>query len=611
MEFKYDLRDLKFITKEWLPTAEVLSCKRFREHFSVDDIDMFLNEAFKVAREVINPINKEGDRIGAKLVDGKVIPAPGYRDVFRFLQQNGWGSSSECIGLEGGMPLVMFKAIYEMTLAACPSIASYLKLTSGAANLLIRFGTEEDKARFLPKMLGGEWQGTMCLTEPGIGSDVGDASSKAFPTDDPRIYKIKGTKMFITGGDAGICDNTVHMLLARPEGGAKGSQGLGLYIVPAIWVNDDGTLGGNNDVATVGLEHKMGLKGQATALLSFGDNDACRGIRVGPAPDKDGNSRGLAMMFHMMNESRIGTGHNANSQAAAAYYYACQYAAERVQGRPFASREGDRVPIIRHEDVKRMLLDMKAHTEGIRAMVFKGFYYLDIQANSDDRERAAAFGELAEIITPLAKCYSSETSIKLIAEAMQVFGGAGYTCDYPVEQYMRDSKVLTIWEGTSFMHANDLVGRKMRMRNGQPFLNWMKTIDDFILNNRHNTGFEKELNALARLLGCVGEIRDLFNSWYADLVNKKNLIPLYSVNALFVCAQAQVAQCLLEQAIIADCKLKESSTGSDDKNYYTGKIAGARYYLNHVVPHAFSLTEVIKSADAGILKCPEETFFIR
>ncbi|MEN6465915.1 MAG: acyl-CoA dehydrogenase [Syntrophaceae bacterium] len=609
MEFKYDLRDLKFIIKEWLPTGDVLSCKRFRENYSVDDIDMFLNEAYKVAREVVNPINKEGDRIGARLVDGKVLPAPGYREAFRFLQQNGWGSSSECIGLDGGMPLIMFKAIYEMTLAACPSLASYLKLTSGAANLLIRFGTEEDRARFLPKMLSGEWQGTMCLTEPGVGSDVGEVASRAFPTEDPRVYKIKGTKMFITGGDAGICDNTIHMLLARPEGGAKGSPGLGLYIVPAVWVNQDGSLGERNDVVTVGLEHKMGLKAQATALLSFGDNDACRGIRLGPLPDAEGSSKGLAMMFHMMNESRIGTGHNANSQAAASFYYASQYAAERVQGRPFASRDGERVPIIRHEDVRRMLLDMKAHIEGLRAMIFKGFFCLDIQANSDDREKAAACGEFAEIITPLVKCYSSETSLKLIAEAMQVFGGAGYTCDYPVEQYMRDSKVLTIWEGTSFMHANDLVGRKMRMKNGKPFLNWMRSINEFIRTNRGNQDFAKEIDSLARLYGCVAEIKNLYDSWYADLANKKSLIPLYAVNALFVCAQAQVAQCLLEQALIAGRKL-EQAPGAEDRAFYAGKVAGARYYLNHVVPHAFSLTEIIKNADSDLLRCPEETFLV-
>jgi len=201
---------------------------------------MLLNEAYKVACEIVSPINAKGDEVGAKFTDGQVIPTPGYKEAYGFIQQNGWGSSSECVELEEGMPLIIYKAVHEMNTCACPALTSYIKLTSGAANLIIRFGREEDRARFLPKMLSGDWQGTMCITEPSAGSDVGDAITKAIPTDDPVIYKIKGTKMFITGGDSGICENTIHMVLARPEGGAPGSPGLGLYIVPRIWVEEDG-----------------------------------------------------------------------------------------------------------------------------------------------------------------------------------------------------------------------------------------------------------------------------------------------------------------------------------------------------------------------------------
>ena len=206
----------------------------------------------------------------------------------------------------------------------------------------------------------------------------------------------------------------------------------------------------------------MGLHAQATALLNFGDEDECYGIRLDPPPDDRGCSQGLAMMLHMMNESRIATGHNANTQAAAAYYFASQFATERIQGRPFGIKNAERVPIIKHEDVRRMLLDMKAHVEGIRAMVFKAFYYLDIQANSSDRARVRKFGVLAEILTPMVKCYGSETCLEIISQAIQILGGVGYTQEYPVEQYLRDSKILLIREGTSFIHGNDLVGRKMR-----------------------------------------------------------------------------------------------------------------------------------------------------
>ena len=211
MEFKYDLRDFKFILKEWLPSEEVFACDRFKNTFGIDDIDIVLNEVYKVAREIVNPINAVGDKTGAILENGVVTPSPGFKEAYQFLQQNGWGSSSECIKLNTGMPLILYKAVSEINQAACPALTSYIKLTSGAANLILRFGTEKDEAMFLQKMLGGEWQGTMCLTEPNFGSDVGDITTRAFPTNDPRLYKIKGTKMFITGGDGGHCENTIHM----------------------------------------------------------------------------------------------------------------------------------------------------------------------------------------------------------------------------------------------------------------------------------------------------------------------------------------------------------------------------------------------------------------
>ena len=605
MEFKYDMRDLKFILKEWLPTQEVLECDRFKENFSLGDIDILLNEAYKVAREIVHPINAEGDKMGTRLENGKVIPAPGYKEAFRFLQQNGWGSSSECIKLEGGMPLIIYKAVHEMNTCACPALTSYIKLTSGAANLILRFGAEKYQTLFLPKMLSGEWQGTMCLTESHAGSDVGDAITRAIPTKDARIYKIKGTKIFITGGDSGICENTINMVLARPEGGAPGSPGLGLYIVPRIWIEEDGRLGRDNDVTTVSLEHKMGLKAQATALLSFGDNDGCYGIRLGPPPDENGVSRGLAMMFHMMNESRIGTGHNANCQATAAYFYAAQYAFERIQGRPFGEKDAERVPIIKHEDVKRMLLDLKAHTEGIRAMIFKGFYYLDIHSNSQNIEKAKQCGELAEILTPLVKCYGSEVSLNLISEAIQIFGGVGYTSEYPVEQYLRDSKILTIWEGTSFMHGNDLVGRKMRMKDGKPFALWLSIIKAFIETNENEPGFQKEMQALKKGYDCLEEIKSMYYLWHSNFKEKKKLIPLYAVTALFVYAQVQVAECLMEQALIAKRRLLELPDHHYDRTFYEGKIASARYYIGQVLPKAIMATDIVKIADTSVLDCPE------
>jgi 3-(methylthio)propanoyl-CoA dehydrogenase len=610
MEFKYDLRDLKFILKEWLPAQEVLACDRFKDNFSIDDVDMLLAEDYKVSREIINPINAPGDKTGVQFAEGRVTPVPGFKEAYRFLQQNGWGSSSECIKVETGMPLILYKAIAEINTAACPALTSCIKLTSGAANLILRFGTQKDQDMFIPQMLDGSWQGTMCLTEPDFGSDTGDITTRSYPTEDPRIWKIKGTKMFITAGDQGTGDNTIHLVLARPAGGAPGSPGIGLYIVPKIWVNDDGTMGRPNDVTTVGLEHKMGLHAQATTLLNFGDEEQCRGIMLGPAPDARRISQGLSMMFHMMNESRIGTGHNANTQGAAAYYFASQYATQRIQGRPFGIKNAQRVPIIKHEDIRRMLLDMKAHVEGIRAMIFKGFYYLDIENNSSDKEKAKKCADFAAILTPIVKCYGSEASLGVIAQAIQVLGGVGYTQEYPVEQYLRDSKILTIWEGTSFIHANDLIGRKMRMKDGAPFAAWLNSIKKFVDTNMNAPGFEKEMQSLGRAFAAMVDVRTIYEGWYNNFEAKRQLIPLYAVRALFVFAQGYVAQCLMEHALIAAKKLALLTQGDADFNFYQGKIAAARYYLTNILPQAVTTVQLIKSEEGSVLTCPEESLVI-
>ncbi|HUN56297.1 MAG TPA: acyl-CoA dehydrogenase [Smithella sp.] len=610
MDFKYDIRDLKFILKEWLPAEEVLACDRFKGNFTLDDIDMLLNEVYKVSREIINPINAPGDKTGIKFEKGVVTPVPGFKEAYRFLQQNGWGSSSECIKVETGMPLILYKATAEINTAACPALTSCIKLTSGAANLILRFGTQKDRDMFVPKMLSGDWQGTMCLTEPNFGSDTGDIITRSYPTDDPRVWKIKGTKMFITAGDQGTCENTVHLVLARPEGGAAGSPGIGLYIVPKYRVHEDGSMGEFNDVITAGVEHKMGLHAQATALLNLGEEENCLGILLGPVPDAKGCSPGLAMMFHMMNESRIGTGHNANTQGAAAYYFASQYATERVQGRPFGIKNAGRVPIIKHEDVRRMLLDMKAHVEGIRAMIFRGFYYLDIENNSADKEKAKQCASFAEILTPLVKCYGSEASLGVIAQAIQVLGGVGYTQDYPVEQYMRDSKILTIWEGTSFIHANDLIGRKMRMKDGAPFAAWMKDIRDFIDAHMTMEGFEKEMRNLDRGYQAAADVKAVYDSWYANMDTKRQFIPLFAIRALFVFAQVYVAMCLMDQAKIAAAKVAGLKAGDADYHYYQGKIAAARYYLNNILPGAVGIAALIKSEEDSALTCPEEALTV-
>lgn len=609
-EFAYDVRDLKFILKEWLDMDEILSLDRFKDNYEKDDIDFILNEAYKLAKEVVAPINKEGDETGVKFENGKVKLPPAYVEAYKFLQENGWGSANESLASETIMPLTLYRAYNEMLMAASPALMSYIKLTTGAANLIYRFGTDKDRELFLENMLNGKWSGTMCLTEPNAGSDVGDSTTRAYPTEDPRIYKIKGTKMFITGGEVDLSENIIHMVLARPEGGAPGSKGLGLYIVPKIWVNDDGSLGEPNDVTCIGVEHKMGLKASATAMLSFGENDNCRGILVGDPPDANGVSKGLAMMFHMMNESRIGTGHNALAQMAAAYYYASRYATERIQGRLFTNPKAGRVPLIKHEDIRRMLMEMKAQVEAIRAMIFRGFYYLDIAEHGKDKEQAARYQGFAEILTPLIKTYSAETAWQMTALAIQVYGGVGYTEEYPVSQYARDVKILSIWEGTSFIHAMDLVGRKMRMKDGVPFAGWLDDRKAFLERNKQAEGFEAELEKLEKAYRCVVEIKELYDAYYADKGEKGSLIPLYATRVLECCAQLFAAESILDQAILAQRKIAELGTGHHDYAYYAGKVSTAKYFINNILPNVYIRTGMIKEGDQSALACPEEALVI-
>ncbi len=607
-EFVYDVRDLKFILNEWIDMGEVFSLDRFKDNYGPEDVDFILNEVYKLAREVVFPINREGDQVGLKFENGRVRVPQGYVRAYKFLQENGWGTANESLASDAIMPLTLYRAYNEMLMAACPALTSYIKLTTGAANLIYRFGTDRDKEKFLENMVSGKWSGTMCLTEPNAGSDVGDAVTRAYPTEDPRIYKIKGTKMFITGGETDLTENIIHMVLARPEGGAPGSKGLGLYIVPKIWVNDDGSLGGPNDVTCIAVEHKMGLKASATAMLSFGENDNCRGILVGDPPDSRGISKGLAMMFHMMNESRIGTGHNALAQMAAAYYFAARYATERIQGRPFTDPKAGRVPIIKHEDVRRMLMEMKAQVEAIRAMVFKGFYYIDIAEHGRDGVKAARCQGLADILTPLIKTYAAETAWAMIGQAIQVYGGVGYTEEYPVSQYARDVKILSIWEGTSFIHAMDLVGRKMRMENGRPFADWMDDRKEFIEKNRGAEGFGREMSKLEKAYRCVDEIKDIYASYYQNMAEKGRLIPLFAPRVLSCCAQLFAAESILDQALVARRKMAATAPDHPDYSYYAGKLCSARYFVNSILPNVYVLADLIREADTTALECPEEAF---
>lgn len=602
--YAYKTRDLKFVLKEWLPTGEVFAYDKYKDYYSVDDIETIIDQVDKIAREMLAPAADEGEKTPVHFENGKVyVPKP-FRNLFKYVQENGWGTSNVEEG-EGSLPFQLITAINEMWNAANPSFTPYVALTTGAAGLIHSFGDEYHKDMFLPKMFDGTWAGTMCLTEATAGSDVGDILSKAYPTDDPRIYKIKGSKIFITGGDGDHVDNVIHLYLARIDGAAQGAKGISLFIVPKYWVNEDGSLE-SNDVEAAGVEHKMGLKGSATVALSCGENNGCRGWLLGTYDSETGTGNGIAQMFQMMNEERLLTGNAAMGVASNAYWNAAAYCKERIQGRLMTNPKAGRIDIIKHEDVRRMLLVNKATLEACRGIIHKAAYYIEVSHLEKDPERKKAAAGMVECLTPLTKAYPTDEAWNLVCESIQAYGGYGYCEDYPVAQSARDLKIYSIWEGTNFIQSLDLVGRKWSMGKGAVFAAFLKSIEDFISANQATVGFEKEF---ANLDAALASYRALMPALAKHLAEgKPGLIPTFARRVLTATAQMYGGMCLLEQALIALKKIEELGPEHHEYNFYNGKLLSARYYLRNVVPNVGVVMDIVKDGDTSVLESITETF---
>lgn len=599
-------RDLEFIIQEWLPTEKVFNYDKYKEYYSKDDVKAFLAPILKMAKEVVEPTNDDGDQNPVKLVDGKVVLPKSFGPLFKMLQSEGWGTSNIDRSEDAFiMPHVLHAAVNELITSANPVFYPYILLTSGAADLIQTFADPDLKDVFLPKMMDGSWAGTMCLTEPSAGSDVGDILSKAFPTDDPRVFKIKGQKIFITGGDNDFTDNIIHLYLARVEGAKAGTSGISLFIVPKYWVNPDGSLE-DNDVITTGVEHKLGQYASATAALSFGENGSCRGWLIGKNPlDNEGRGEGMAQMFQMMNLARMETGHMAHCCVANAFYNVRDYSRERIQGRLFTNPRGERVPIIQHEDIRRTLIMGKAYTEAFRAMLMKALFYFDIREDDPDpaeREKAQYY---VDVVTPLCKAYPSDEGWWLCAEAIQAYGGYGYCEEYPVAQIARDIKIYSIWEGTNFIQSLDLVGRKIGMAKGAVFAGFLQEIRDFASANQGTPGLEKEFRNLNKALSAFEEIMKALAEWKTT---NPSLIPTYSRRVLTATSELHASHLLLDQALVAMEKLKELNADHYDYNFYQGKLEAVRWYLRNVTPHIEYLAQVITDADTSALDIPLQAF---
>jgi len=601
--FNRDDRDLKFVLFEYLDIEKLLSYEAYKD-FSIEDFSMIIDEALKVCREVIGPTMQDGDREGCTYKDGEVKVPASFHECWKVMAENGWMAASSNPEFGGqGLPATVGGLIGELFAGANMAFQTYPGLAIGNGRLIENFGTYEDKALFVEKMYTGVWGGTMCLTEPDAGSDVGWLRTKAIPdpeAGDPRVFRIEGTKQFITCGNHDLTENIIHLVLARIEGATPGTKGISLFIVPKIWVNPDGSMGESNDVYCGNIEEKMGIHGSATCTLNFGENSKCRGILLG-----EPNS-GMAKMFQMMNEARMGCGVQALGLTASAYDTARLYAKERIQGPLFTNRDADRVPIIQHEDVRRMLMNLKAGTEAMRAMIGKLFCFIDIHEHETDEAVREDAGLQVELFTPLIKAYCTDFGYRLIRDAIQVLGGVGYCSEFPAEQYARDIKIVSIWEGTNYINSLDLVGRKVNMKGGKVFQGWIEGVMKFTGEHQDDPDFGPDFKLLFKAAQATGD----FTMRYLDYFQKGKLqlIPLSSTRFLECFSEVLMAQFMLEQGLLAHEKLQGVDAESADGIFYRGKVATAKYFCRNILTNVFARHMALQQEDTSALDIPEEAF---
>lgn len=591
--FDPDLRDMRFVIYEQL---DVLSMSRIPLYadFNRELYDMVLDEAARFARETLYPINGKGDRAGCKLEGGKVTTPPGYREAWQAFRESGWvspGTPQEYGGQ--GLPAPVALAVGEIFSAAATAFAMYPGLARAAADLLIHAGDGWMRSTVVSRLISGEWGGTMCLTEPQAGSAVGDNRTQARPIGEGK-YLVEGTKMFISAGDHDLTDNIIHLVLARTPEAPPGIKGLSLFLVPKFRFDpESGALGEPNDVVCSGIEHKMGINGNATCVLNFGDTGNCQGWLIGE------EGQGIQIMFHMMNEARIGVGLQGLAVGGVAYRFALAYARDRVQGTRIEDLKdalAPRVAIIEHPDVRRMLLWMKAHAEGIRSLLYTTAMYHDLSMNGPEAEREG-YKQLVELLTPICKAHSSDVGFEITEQAVQVFGGYGYCGEYPVEQYLRDSKIFSIYEGTNGIQALDLLGRKVAMGGGILLMRYMQEINEILEAARARPGLSGEI-------GDVEKARDLLGATTFQLAGfgaagDRAYPVLQATPYLNLFGTVVLAMELLKQATVADRALEAggASLADADARFYRDKVRTARFYIKTVLPKARAFAKLIESGD--------------
>jgi 3-(methylthio)propanoyl-CoA dehydrogenase len=596
MSYTAPLKDMLFVLNELAGLSHVNALPGC-DDATPETVEAVLEENSKFCGEVIAPLNFEGDKAPSFWQDGKVTTTKGFKEAFKSFGEAGWQGVQHPTDFGGqGLPKLVATPCIEMLNSANLSFALCPLLTDGAIEALLTAGTDEQKEKFLPNLISGKWTGTMNLTEPQAGSDLALVRTRAVPNGD-GTFKIFGTKIFITYGEHDMAENIVHLVLARTPNAPEGVKGISLFIVPKFMVNADGSLGERNDVHCVSIEHKLGIKASPTAVLQFGDHGGAIGTLVGE------ENRGLEYMFIMMNAARFAVGMQGIAVAERAYQKAVSYAKDRVQSRDLAGSAGP-VAIIHHPDVRRMLMSMRSQVEGARALAYVTAAAYDAAHHHADEATRKTNQAFYEYMVPVVKGWSTEMSIDVASTGVQVHGGMGFIEETGAAQHYRDARILTIYEGTTAIQANDLVGRKT-VRDGGATAKG-------ILSQVRKT--EEELSAYSS--GDLAAIRNQLSAGSKALeevvnyvvANMKSDIKGVFAGSVPYLKLAGIVLCgwqLARAALVAERKLK---AGEGDAQFYKAKIATARFFADHFLSQASAYRTAIVDGSAGVLALTEEQF---
>ena len=587
------LKDMLFVINELAGLDDVTKLPGCEE-VNADLAQAVLGEAAKFAQEVLEPLNRVGDKEGAKLADHVVTSPTGFKAAYQQFTAAGWnglGGKTEFGGQ--GLPHLISNPVMEMWTSANMAFCLCPMLTSGVMEALAHHASAELLQRYMPKLSSGEWSGTMNLTEPQAGSDLAAIRSRAIPEGDH--YKISGTKIYITWGEHDMADNIVHLVLARLPDAPEGVKGISLFIVPKFMVNADGSPGARNDVKCISIEHKLGIHASPTCVMQYGDAGGAVGYLVGEP------NRGLEYMFTMMNHARLGVGLEGVAIAERAYQHALEYAKTRVQGREVGQRSGDRVTIIHHPDVRRMLMQMKSQIEAMRALAYLAAATLDKSKHHPDAAEKRRNQALLDLLIPVVKAWCTEQCIEIASLGVQIHGGMGFVEETGAAQYLRDARITTIYEGTTGIQANDLVGRKVGYEKGATAL--------AVIAEMRTTAAVLSAGADAAVgvsLSSAIDALDEATRWIVDTF-QKNPNAVFAVGVPYLKLFGIVGGGWMMARAMLVAQRKRGEPGADAA-FYDAKLTTARFYCAHILPQAAAFKQTVISGADSVLALAESQF---